>query len=201
MVSSISMAQSMDSLFVKVPKKELPMLETNPRMDMIDLYNYNMEAKGENIFGGNSVMEKKSDNYILIRLSDVSQWEMMRLKKSDGGCILLCTHTLTDGVSGSRWNAYDEKWNKLTGFRLPSLTLDDFWMANDSISKEKQEQIREKIQPLRLVLQWHNTEETRNPILEISVGHPMLSNEMKGIFKKSLHTVSLKWNGIDFEQS
>lgn len=50
---------NIDSTFLKVPMSELPLLEHNPRLDMIDLYNYKMIAKGENIFGGTSVLTKK----------------------------------------------------------------------------------------------------------------------------------------------
>ena len=72
-------AQSMDSVLVSVPESELPLLERNPRLDMLDLYNSQMEAKGENIFGGASYLTEKDDNYLRIRLTDVSEWELQRL--------------------------------------------------------------------------------------------------------------------------
>lgn len=38
---------SIDSLFAAVPATELPLLERNARLDMLDLYNYRMTAKGK----------------------------------------------------------------------------------------------------------------------------------------------------------
>lgn len=57
--SGLAYAQSMDTMLVRVPQSELPLLERNPRLDMLDLYNSQMEAKGENIFGGYSYLLKR----------------------------------------------------------------------------------------------------------------------------------------------
>ncbi|MBF0950389.1 MAG: DUF3256 family protein, partial [Alloprevotella tannerae] len=42
------MASPIDSVFVRVPTDILPMLDMNARLDMIDLYNYNMKAEAYN---------------------------------------------------------------------------------------------------------------------------------------------------------
>ena len=67
MLVSVGMhAQSIDTLFRHVPQEELSMLELNARLDMLDLFNCQMAAKGENIFGGSSVMVKKTANHLEI---------------------------------------------------------------------------------------------------------------------------------------
>lgn len=110
LVSVGTHAQSIDTLFRHVPQEELPMLELNARLDMLDLFNCQMAAKGENIFGGSSVMVKKTANHLVIDLSDVSRWEMMRVPFG-GTYRCVCIHSLTSALPSSRWRVYDANWN------------------------------------------------------------------------------------------
>ena len=69
-------AQKIDTIFAHVPHDVLPLLDNTSRLDMLDLYNNNMSAVAENIYGGQSIMEKKTNDYISIKLTDVSHWQM-----------------------------------------------------------------------------------------------------------------------------
>ena len=77
-----------DSLFLLMPMTELPMLPVNSRMDMLDYYEAQMEAQGENTFGGKSVLTQKDEKSLTVKLTDVSTWKMEVL--ADGN--VRCTH-------------------------------------------------------------------------------------------------------------
>ena len=58
----------MDSVFVHIPSGILSVLDMDARLDMIDLYNYNMKAEAYNIYGGKSVRTQKTDSMFSISL-------------------------------------------------------------------------------------------------------------------------------------
>ena len=129
-------AQSMDSVLVSVPESELPLLERNPRLDMLDLYNSQMEAKGENIFGGASYLTEKDDNYLRIRLTDVSEWELQRLTL-DGDTLFVCIHSVSTPATGSTVRCYSKTWERDTSLRLRMPDFSDFWKPEaDSLTAE-----------------------------------------------------------------
>lgn len=65
-----------DSLFLLCPLTELPLLDMEARMDMLDYYAARMEARGTNRMGGVSVLLHKTDSTLYVRLTDVSEWQM-----------------------------------------------------------------------------------------------------------------------------
>lgn len=97
-----------DSLFLLCPMSELPLLDQSARLDMLDYFAAEMEAKGTNLFGGTSVIEEKSDCTLRIRLTEVSTWEMRLL---DNGQIR-CTHNISapDVIQQSQTHLYSQDW-------------------------------------------------------------------------------------------
>lgn len=97
-----------DSLFLLCPASELPLLDVSARLDMLDYYAAEMEAKGANVMGGTSVMEEKGDSLIRLRLTEVSTWEMRLL--DDG--IIRCQHTISAAEMEPRVNLsfYSKDW-------------------------------------------------------------------------------------------
>ena len=104
-------AQSIDSIFVSVPKKYLPLLEEAERLNLLDLYNYKMKAEAENSFGGRTLMVEKDSDYVGVQLTEVSSWELKRLYNlvpdAEGNGweqdpFYAVTHTITAGAKSSR---------------------------------------------------------------------------------------------------
>ena len=75
-------ASPMDSVFVHVSSGILSVLDMDARLDMIDLYNYNMKAEAYNIYGGKSVMTQKTDSMFSISLTESSRWDLALLPQS-----------------------------------------------------------------------------------------------------------------------
>lgn len=184
-------SQTMDSLFVQVPEAELPLLERNSRLDMLDLYNYKMAAKGENIFGGVSVMQVKDEDFVQVRLTDVSRWEMMRLK-SDSLVLYACVHTLMSPAAESRVRFYHSDWTVDTVLSSFPLDLDDFFVLSDSISSDRREEVRQQLASPCVEASWERSAGAR-PILVFTVSVAHLSEDYRQDAKKCLRPVSFMW--------
>ena len=131
--AAVAQAQNIDSLFVNAPASELQLLERNPRLDMLDLYNYKMTAKGENIFGGYSVMESKTNDHIAVKLTDASTWEMVLLPAEKGDTLISCIHTVASPAADSEITFYHRDWTKARGFVPATPPLKAFLVSRDSI--------------------------------------------------------------------
>lgn len=180
-------AQSIDTLFTAVPMSELPLLERNARLDMLDLYNYKMAAKGENIFGGTSTMKKKSAHHVAVDLTESSHWEMMRLC-SGTDTIYACLHTTYCPAGETKARFYHTDWTPADNIALPTFTLDDFWTGNSEIAAERQEELRRKLTPLYVEARWEETEGTA-PRIAFEVSTAILDHDSRLEAKKCLETL------------
>lgn len=145
-------ANSIDSLFCHVPQNILPLLESNARLDMLDLYNCGMAARAENIFGGTSQMLAKGHDFVRIRLTDVSEWELKVLPSSPD-TILCVVHTLKGVAGDSEVAFYGSNWSKLE-MTMPELKMEEFWTATDSLPGEKLQEWHERLSPLAVEAHW-----------------------------------------------
>lgn len=94
---------------------ELPLLDYSARMDMIEYYDAQMEAKCTNTLGGISTLEYKTDSVMVIKLTDVSHWELSLLPNNR----LRCTHTISlndlpEIEDRKTIHFYDTKWAPIT---------------------------------------------------------------------------------------
>lgn len=182
-------AQSMDSVLVSVPESELPLLERNPRLDMLDLYNSKMEAKGENIFGGASYLTEKDDNYLRIRLTDVSEWELQRLTL-DGDTLFVCIHSVSTPATGSTVRCYSKTWERDTSLRLRMPDFSDFWKPEaDSLTAARRTSLRELLQESPVEIHWKHDAQ-HQPQLTFSLSVEGLSIEDRDDARRCLKPVT-----------
>lgn len=178
---------SIDSLFVAVPATELPLLERNARLDMLDLYNYRMTAKGENVFGGTSVMTKKSANHIAVKLTESSRWEMMRLCAGTD-TTYVCLHTTYCPAGETTARFYHTDWTPAEEMVLPAPGLDDFWTDNAEVPAQRQEELRRRLEPLYVEARWEETEGNA-PRIALTVSTALLDRDSRTEAAKCLTTL------------
>lgn len=141
-----------DSIFYRAPMDVLPLLEGNTRLDMLDLYNCGMVARGTNIFGGTSRILKKGKDFMYIRLTEMSEWELKVLPA--GQDVILCTvHTLHGMAGGSQVDFYGINWLPLEMTR-PELKMADFWLPDNPPSEERREEWEERLSPINVTAHW-----------------------------------------------
>lgn len=98
-----------DSLFLLCPMSELPLLDQNARLDMLDYYAAKMEAKGNNVLDGCSILEEKTDSLLKIQLTEVSKWEMQLMPNGE----ICCKHTIQipDAAPLTSLHFYSREWS------------------------------------------------------------------------------------------
>lgn len=145
-------AETIDSLFARVPDSELPLLELNSRLDMLDLYNYKMAAKAENVYGGSSYLLVKSDDFLRVQLTDVSIWSLKRLSVG-GDTLYSCIHSVGSPAVSSRIRFYRSDWT-LAAVDVPVPSFDSFWQPSDSLPAERLTELRARLSPLCMEAYW-----------------------------------------------
>ncbi len=191
-----AICQPVDSVFARMPLEVLPLLERNPRLDMLDLYNYKIQAKVENVFGGSSVLLAKTDDYLRLRLTEVSHWELKCLPLG-GDWIYACVHSLRSGATESRIALYASDWKTVEGAGFGCPPLQDFWQPADSISEERRAELLAKLQPVHVEARWSPDA----PELNFSVSVSHLSPEDREDAARCLRQVVRRWNGAEMTES
>jgi len=193
-------AESIDSLFARIPQRVLPLIELNPRLDMLDLYNYDMKATGETIFGGHAVMQLKTDNHIQLQLTEVSTWELQRLHTSSGEEVYACVHTLTAPIAQSRLTFYDANWAERSDIAIPTLEMADFWTAAETLTALRRAELQRKIDPRAIAIHWDEAESGEAPHLSLTLSVANLNREDRTDAEKCLKVRRYVWNGHGFNE-
>lgn len=200
-IPSVHTAQAqtslIDSLFVVAPMSELPLLEGNSRLDMLDLYNYKMTAKGETRFGKYAYLESKTDYNLHIRLTSASTWELMRLQAPNSPERLLCLHSLTGSVAQTTVHLYDTNWQLDTATVLPTFTLKDFTTETDSIDEDTEADMQHRLSVRHLVVACEAAG-PEHAIVRVSLPTKHLGLENRKRFEPHLHDLLLTWDGNRF---
>lgn len=136
-------ASPMDSVFVHVSSGILSVLDMDARLDMIDLYNYNMKAEAYNIYGGKSVMTQKTDSMFSISLTESSRWDLALLPQS-ADTIFAVIYTILSPAESSRIVLYDVDWQPLAyQFQLPE--IEKFFREPYPFSLERMEILKQDL--------------------------------------------------------
>lgn len=122
-------AQNINSLFVAMPDSLSPLLTKVNRQDFADFLSSGMKAVVKNKFGGESEMQKLTDDYIMLKTTDSSVEEMKMLPLNDSVKIICVVKTYSGPVEDSKVEFYSTDWKKLSCedfIKLPS--LEDFFV-------------------------------------------------------------------------
>ncbi len=185
-------AVDINELFVNAPQHILPLLDTNARMDMLDLYIYEMEADVENRYEGRSKLKFRSDSSLIVSLTDASTWEL-HLFPRQSDTLLVCIHTIATPMERSRIAFYDKNWT-LQDIAPKTPDLDDFWMFPDSVDHSEIEATRSLLTPM-----WQKiTFSPQNQKLTYSISLDGLSSDNRDKVESHLKSLSLQWNGKEF---
>lgn len=185
-------AQQVDELFASVPSRVLSMLDKTARLDMIDLYNNNMKATAENVYGGQSIMEEKSDDYISIRLTDVSQWQM-KLFPLSHDTLIVCVHTIASPARSSTIQAYHRDWSQAK-VDFPQPTFEQFLKQKEIAKQSRHTEIVEllRVMPITITL-------SRNqPSITYSISQSSLPLEMKEGAAAMTKSLTYTWQAGKF---
>ena len=107
-------AQQARQYFVSMPDTILPLLTEINRADCIDFLESNMRAIVTNRLDGKSEMTKLTDNYIAIKLSEQSSWQMKVLALNDSTQVICTVFTACAPACDSHIKFYTTQWESLS---------------------------------------------------------------------------------------
>lgn len=118
-------AQDMKSLFVALPDSLSPLLTEVNRADFGDFLASNMKAEVKNRLGNTSEMLKMTDDYLELKLTEVSTVEMKLLPLNDSVKVICVVHTFEGPASDSHISFYDTSWKRLATSQFLTLPVED----------------------------------------------------------------------------
>lgn len=126
-------AQEAKILFVNMPDSLSPLLTAVNRADCIDFLESKMKAQVENRFGQKSEMTELGKDYISIRMSPQSTWQMKLLAISDSTYVICTVSTACAPVCDSNIQFYTTNWKELPSADfLVMPVMDDYFETPDS---------------------------------------------------------------------
>ena len=121
-------AQEAKTYFKNMPDSICPLLSAVNRADFIAFLESKMKAEVTNSFGGKSEMTELSPDYIHVKMTPQSSWQMKLLSVNDSTKVVCVVSTVCAPACDSHVKFYTTDWKELpTSFYLPELpVLDDF---------------------------------------------------------------------------
>lgn len=123
-------AQEAKDCFKNMPDSLSPLLSAVNRADFIDFLESNMKAEVTNRLGGKSEMTALSADYLHVRLSPQSTWQMKLLPVNDSTKVICTVATVCAPACDSHIRFYTPDWKELpTASFLPQPPVTDDFIA------------------------------------------------------------------------
>ena len=125
-------AQKMEEYFIKMPNDLIIQLEEAWRKDLVDLYKSGKPAVLENTMTGKSVLNKLTDNYLLLQSTECSTVELKLLSLINNSFIICMVETVYAPVADSRVSFFTTDWQRISADNLfDPVTVEWFWKEDD----------------------------------------------------------------------
>jgi len=127
-------AQEAKTCFVNMPDSLSPILTSVNRADCVDFLASKMKAVVTNRFGGKSEMTQLSSDYINVKMTPESTWQMKLLPLNDSTKVICTISTACGPACDSNFRFYTTKWEELSSssfLQVPVLT--DFLSIPDTV--------------------------------------------------------------------
>ena len=123
-----ALAQQVRESFINMPDTLCPLLTKINREDFIDFLDSNMKAEVNNRLGGKSEMTRLAADFLEVKMTAQSTFQLKVLQKSDGSQLLCAVSTVCGPACDSHIQFYTTDWQPVDATKLlPSLPkLDSF---------------------------------------------------------------------------
>lgn len=117
-------AQEAKTCFINMPDSMNVLFTSVNRADFVDFLESNMKAEVSNRLGGKSEMTRLTADYIRIKTTPQSEWQMKLLSVNDSTKIICTVSTVSAPVADSHIRFYTSDWQELPlADRLPALPV------------------------------------------------------------------------------
>lgn len=128
-------AQDMAGVFTAMPDQYIPQLEHAWRKDLVDLYNSEKEARLKNTMNGFSILQKLTNDYLLLQTTERSTVEMKLLPLVNNTYVVCMISTVNGPAPDSRVEFFTTNWEPLAASDLFTQPTSD-WYIKPGIDKE-----------------------------------------------------------------
>ncbi|MCK9160998.1 MAG: DUF3256 family protein [Bacteroidaceae bacterium] len=194
-----SYAQNAKKTFIDMPDSLCPLLTHNNRADCIDFLNSHMKAKVQNRFDSISEMTEMSKDYIRVRLSQETTWQMKLLTVNDSTKVICVVSTACAPACDSSLKFYSTSWKEISSkdksfINLPQLN-DFFITPSDSLSSYQLESVRRYADMLLVRADFNASDDA----LTFTFTTPDYMDKGTGDkLRLFIHPLSYQWNGEQF---
>jgi hypothetical protein len=122
----------MKAVFIAMPDRYIPQLESAWRKDLVDLYGSGKEARLKNTMNGYSQLIKLTSDYLLLQTTERSIVEMKLLPLVNNTYIICMVTTVNAPASDSRINFYTTEWVPLAVSDLIAPVSADWFIKEDA---------------------------------------------------------------------
>ena len=145
--------QMTDSVFAKVPREVLPVLDRTAKLDLLDLYNCKLPAKAENSYGGQSELLLKTADFLVLRTSEVGTWQMKLLENQHDTLVMVVWCLQADGLHCEA-AVYDLQWRTYRHAALPQPQFDELFVTSPELSDDRNQVLAAVLRQMPVVMQW-----------------------------------------------
>ncbi|MDR3142690.1 MAG: DUF3256 family protein [Tannerellaceae bacterium] len=125
-------AQDMKAVFIAMPDRYIPQLESAWRKDLADLYGSGKEARLKNTMGGYSQLTKLTGDYLSLQTTERSVVEMKLLPLVNDTYIICMVTTVSAPAPDSRIDFYTTGWKPLAVADLISPVSADWFIKEEA---------------------------------------------------------------------
>lgn len=161
----------MAEAFRTMPDSIVRLLTNNDRMDLLDFAESKMTAKVTNRLDGKSTLDKLTDNYLHLSVSERSVVEMKLFDMKNGDPVVLVVKTVSGPAKDSVMKLYSADWSQelnLDSF-LEQPVIDAYWSKPLEEMSELELQLVRQLDPflVNVSLSPDNTKVTFNRSFEM----------------------------------
>lgn len=128
-------AQNMRTIFIGMPDSIIPLLTESNRADCVDFIDAGMRAQVSNRLGGKSELLQITDDYLRMKTSSHSTFEMKLLPRTAGDTLLCVVRSVCAEACNSRVSFYTKEWKECEDVQFEYPALKSFFDAGDSLGK------------------------------------------------------------------
>lgn len=126
-------AQEAKKLFISMPDSLCPYLTSVNRADCVDFLESKMKAVVDNRFGSKSEMTDLSKDYVRMKLTSSTDWQMKLLALNDSTDVICTITTVSGPASDSKLRFYTTQWKELPASSyIKEPEMKDFILPADS---------------------------------------------------------------------
>lgn len=197
--SLIAQANSVEKVFVSMPDSLIPQLEEPWRKDLIGLYKSGKEARLENLMEGKSKLEKLTDDFIAVQVTERSRIEIKLLPLINNTHVVCLVQTVFGPTADSRISFYTTEWEPITSdgmFTPPSME----WFYKEGIDPEDPEFLDIAARLDMKLLKYSLTADSNTLTVEFTTPQYLNKKEQKEAAKFLKETPRVyNWKGAYFE--